>query len=69
MRRCASEDVGPKGGGFGGGPTSIIGRKECPRGRWAPKGVDCDVPHWLGEENKPPFKLPLTGRFKALRGA
>ena len=23
-------------------------------GRWAPKKVDCDVPHWLGEENKTP---------------
>ena len=23
-------------------------RKECQRGCWAPKGVDCDVLHWLG---------------------
>ena len=42
--------LGPKGGGFGGGPTSIRGRKECQRGRWTPKEVDCDVPHWLGGE-------------------
>ena len=32
-RRCASKDAGPKGGGFGGGLTSIGGRKECQRGR------------------------------------
>ena len=29
MRQRASKDVGPKRGGFGGGPTSIGGRKEC----------------------------------------
>ena len=29
MRRCASKDVGPKEGGFGGDPMSIGGRKEC----------------------------------------
>ena len=28
-RRCASKDAGPKGGGFGGGPTSIEERNEC----------------------------------------
>ena len=32
-RRCASKDAGPKGGGFGGSPTSIGGRKECQRRR------------------------------------
>ena len=37
-RRCASKNAGPKGGGFGGGPTLIRGRKECQRGRWATKG-------------------------------
>ena len=42
--------LGPKGGGgFEGGPTSIGGRKECQQGRWARKGVDCDVPHRLEE--------------------
>ena len=30
--------LGPKGGGFGSGPTSIGGSKECQRGRWTPKG-------------------------------
>ena len=39
--------LGPEGGGFGGGPTSIKGRSASedagPRRR-----VDCDVPNWLG---------------------
>ena len=30
--------LGPKGGGFGGGLTSIGERKECQQGRWTPKG-------------------------------
>ena len=54
-RRCASKDAGPKGGGFGGGPTSIGGRKECQRGRWAPKGGGLCCSTLVGEENKPPF--------------
>ena len=29
--------LGPEGDGFGGGPTSIVERNECQRGRWAPK--------------------------------
>ena len=29
MRWCASKDVGPEGGGFGGGPTLIGERNEC----------------------------------------
>ena len=33
-RQCASKDAGPKWGEFGGGTTSIGGRKECQRGRW-----------------------------------
>ena len=28
-RWCASKDVGPRRGGFGGGPTSIGARNEC----------------------------------------
>ena len=31
--RCVSLLVGPKMGGFGGGPTSIRERDECERGR------------------------------------
>ena len=42
----------PKEGGFGGGPTSIGERNECQRGRYARRGVDCDVPHWLGRKAK-----------------
>ena len=30
--------LGPKGGGFGGGLTSMGGREVCQRERWAPKG-------------------------------
>ena len=30
--------LGPEGGGFGGGPTSIGEGNECQRERWAPKG-------------------------------
>ena len=44
--------LGPKGGGFGGGPTSIGGRKECQRGRWAPKGVDLGAVLHRLEEGK-----------------
>ena len=55
-RRCASKNAGPKGGGgFGGGPTLIGGRKKCQRGRWAPKGGGLWCPTLVGEENKPPF--------------
>ena len=39
--QCTSKDAGPQrgGGGFGSGPTSIGGRKEYQRGRWArPEG-------------------------------
>ena len=46
-RRCASKDARAKGGGFGGGPTSIGRRKECQRRRWTAKVVDCDVIHGL----------------------
>ena len=54
-RQCVSKDAGLKGGGFGGGPTSIGQRNECQRGCWAPKGVDCDVPPWLGRRTKHPL--------------
>ena len=53
-RQCANKDAGPKEGGFGGGPTSIGGRKECKRGCWAPmEGLWC--PTLVGEENKLQF--------------
>lgn len=40
----------------------------CQRGRCALRGVDCDIPHWLGREPKGPYKgrgipFPLTTRF------
>ena len=40
---CANEEVVPKGGGFGGGLTSIGERNKCRRERCVPKGMDCDV--------------------------
>ena len=47
--------LGSEGGGFGGGPTSIGEKNECQQGRWASRGVDCDVPHWLGRRTKHPL--------------
>ena len=44
--------LSPKGGGFSCGPTLIGERNKCQREHWAPKGVDCDVPHWLGKKTK-----------------
>ena len=52
MKRCASKDAGPQRGRFGGGPTSIRGRKECLQERWAPKGGGIVMSHvgWGGEQ-------------------
>ena len=63
--------LGPKGGGFGGGYTSIGERNECrehlvavthrlEKGTSAEnvgsqKGVDYDVSHWLGRRTKHPL--------------
>ena len=33
-------------------PTSIRERNECQRGRWAPMGVDCEIPHRLERRTK-----------------
>ena len=38
--------LGHEGSGLGG-PTSIGEGNKCQRGRWAPKGVDCEIPHRL----------------------
>ena len=37
----------PEGGGFGGGPTSIKGTSDS-EDAGLRRGVDCDVPHWMG---------------------
>ena len=52
MRRCASKNAGPEGGGLGGPTTSIGEWNECQRGHWAPKGLNCEI-HigWGGERN------------------
>ena len=48
--------LGPEGGRFGGGPTSIGERNECQQGRWVPKGggFGGDLTS-VGEENETPF--------------
>ena len=48
---CQQGRYGPKGGGLGGLP-SIGEGNECQRGDWAPKGVDCEIPHRLGRRTK-----------------
>ena len=56
--------LGPKGGGFGGSPTSLGERNECQRGRWTLNRVDCDVPHWLGRgTNHRVWKPSLADAF------
>ena len=67
MRRCASKDAGPQREvdlgviphrleeGKSVSEDVIGGRKECQRGRWAPKGGGLWCPTLVGEENKPPF--------------
>ena len=70
--QCASEEVVPRRGVdtrrcTSGGPTSIGERNECQRGRWALKGVDCVIPHWLGRRTKHPLEgcenLSLANAF------
>ena len=69
--RCASKEAKPQRGseheavcqqrrwaskeGGLGGPTSIGEGNECQRGRWTPKGVDCEIPHRLGRRTKYPL--------------
>ena len=40
--------LAPKGGGFGGGPTSLEEGKSASEDAGPRRRVDCDVPHWLG---------------------
>ena len=65
---CASKDVDPKGGGFGGDPTSIEGRKVCQRRRWPRRGWIV-MSHIVGEENKPPWCGNLLERKTNHHGA
>ena len=67
-----SKDTGYRRGVDWGGPTSIGEGNECQRRRWTPKGVDCEIPHRLGEENEIPFirvwkHLPSRRVLKILR--
>ena len=51
--------LGPKVGGLGG--STLIGEEnKCQRGRWAPKEVDCEIPHRLGEERNNLYKIVET---------
>ena len=68
MRRCASnDDTSPKDGGWirQGSPH----RLEKGKSALSPKGVDCESPTLVGEENETPFirvwKPPRRGRAPA----
>ena len=52
---CQQGCWAPKGGGFGGGPTSLGERNECQRGRWDPKEGGLLDPTSIGEESETPF--------------
>ena len=48
------KDAGPKGGGFGGGPTSIGERNECQRGCWVSRSCSSKACcPWLHVHDKP----------------
>ena len=67
--RCASKDVGPRRSGLG--VLLIEEGNECQQGRWAPKGVDCEIPHWLGRRTNHFYgrgNLFLAYPFKNLEG-
>ena len=70
-RQCASKDARPKGGGFGGGPTSIRGRKECHRVCWREGGwIVMSHIGWGGKKTtiyKGVKTFPYQTHFKALR--
>ena len=71
--RCAGKDAGPQRDRFGGGPTSIGGRKECQRGRWPRKGwIVMSHISWGGEQTtiyKGVKTFSQQTRFKALKGS
>ena len=47
--------LGPEGGEFGRGLTSIRERNECQEGCWALKGGGLRYPTFVGEKNETPF--------------
>ena len=47
IRHVPMRRLSPKGGGLGG-PTSTREGNECQQGRWLLKGVDYEIPRWLG---------------------
>ena len=49
MRRCASKDAGPQREvDLGAVPHQLEEGKSASRDVGPGRGVDCDVPHWLG---------------------
>ena len=46
-----AKTLGLEGGGLGSLTLIREGNKRQ-RGRWASKGVDCEIPHWLGRRTK-----------------
>ena len=62
--------LGHEGGGFGRGLTLIGGKNECQRGRWALRGVNCEIPHRLGRNTlyKGVETFLKQTRFKNLEG-
>ena len=64
--------LGPKGCGFGGGPTLIGERNECRQGHWTPKRVDCENPTLVERKTKNLYKgvenFSKHTRFKNLEG-
>ena len=50
MRQCVSKDVGPqKRVDLGAVPHRLEEGKSASEDAGPRRGVDCDVPHWLGE--------------------
>ena len=47
-RRCASKDSRPKGVDLGVVPHQLEERNSANKDPVPRRGVDCDVPHWLG---------------------
>ena len=55
-RRCASKDAGSqKGMDLGAVPHRLEEGKSASEDARPRRGVDCDVPHWLGRRTKHPL--------------
>ena len=67
--RCASKDAGPQRGrvDLGAVPHRLKEGKSTSEDAMPRRGVDCDVPHWLGRRTNHPLQgcgnLPLLDAF------